>query len=325
MKNEYILVTGGAGYIGSVAVRILLEEGYTVVILDNLSRGTVKNIPPKAVFVKGNIGDRKIVRSVLKKYNVTAIMHFAGYISVAESVRYPGKYRKNNYERSKIFLRTIFDHGIRVFIFSSSAAVYGRPEIIPLTENSPLQPVNPYGKSKLDFEKELYAYSKRGLRYAALRYFNAAGSFLDIREDHVPETHLIPLILRSNKKKPVKIFGTDYKTPDGTCVRDYVHVADIAHAHVKVLKDLMKNKKVPKNLKSSKNPIHLAENAFNVGLGRGYSILEVIKNVEEVFKVKIPMEMAAKRPGDPAILVASPKKLLKLGWRPKYKDLRDIL
>ena len=309
-----ILVTGGAGYIGGFTVRRLLARGHSVLVYDNLDAGHDWAVP-KANLVVGDLRDIDHLDHQLVVNRIEAVIHFAASASVGESVVNPSKYYQNNLLNSIALLERVRRHDIRHFVFSSTAAVYGNPERVPLTEDHPLRPVNPYGNTKLAFETMLADYSAAyGLGSTALRYFNAAGAAVDggLGEDHDPETHLIPLVLQAalGRRPHIEIFGTDYETPDGTCIRDYVHVEDLAEAHILALEKQQPGKMV----------------AFNVGSGTGYSVREVIRTCEEVSGKTIPVKEAGRRAGDPAVLVASSAKLAaELGWVPKFPDLRSIV
>ncbi len=307
-----VLVTGGAGYVGSHAVRELLENGLDVVVYDNLSRGH-RRLAQKCKLIEGDLGDAMRVRSALQ--GVEAVMHFAALAHVGESVQQPQKYFQNNVEAGLVFLNEVLDAGVRRFVFSSSCAVYGIPEKVPIGEESPRRPVNPYGVTKLFFEQALEAYDRAyGLRFASLRYFNAAGAHEsgELGELHEPETHLIPnvLLAAAGVKKEVEIHGNDYPTPDGTCVRDYVHVCDLAHAHALALQALVAGGESME---------------LNLGTGRGHSVEEVIRAAEEITGREIPRRHGPRRPGDPPVLVADPARAAKvLGWKPK-RGLREII
>lgn len=307
-----ILVVGGAGYIGSHAVRALQRHGYESVIYDNLSTG-YEVLAQGAELIVGDTGDREKLRTILSRFD--AVMYFAAHAYVGESVVNPEKYFRNNVEATLTLLNAAKDSGIRKFVFSSTCAVYGTPATVPIVESTPRQPVNPYGSSKLFCEYALEAYDRAyDLRYASLRYFNAAGADEagDIGEMHDPETHLIPLALSAaaGTAPPLGVFGSDYPTPDGTCIRDYIHVNDLAEAHVLALK-------------------HIAEKsqslAANLGTGRGYSVLEVIDAVERVTGRKVPHKIGPRRPGDPPALVANASHAEKvLGWK-AARSLDDIV
>jgi UDP-arabinose 4-epimerase len=310
-----VLVTGGAGYIGSHACKALAKAGYTPVTYDNLIYGhtwAVKWGP----FEKGDILDRQRLDEVINKYKPEAVMHFAAFAYVGESVENPGKYYRNNVAGSLTILEAMRDHGIRNIVYSSTCAVYGNPETIPITEDHPTKPINPYGFSKHAVERMLEDFSNvHDMRFVSLRYFNAAGADPDaeIGEDHDPETHLIPLVLdvAAGRSENIKIFGTDYDTRDGTCTRDYVHVSDLADAHVigfEYLKDTGEN------------------DIFNLGNGDGFSVREVIAAAGEISGKGIRAVESERRPGDPAVLIGSSDKIRKiLGWQPVYGGLNEIV
>lgn len=309
-----ILVTGGAGYIGSHTVRRLRKKGYDVVVYDNLSKGhrwAVKD----AELVVGDILDYARVCEVIKKYGIDSVIHFAAYSLVGESMQDPQMYYVNNVSGTISLLRAMINCGVKKIVFSSTAAVYGEPEEVPIKEDSRLNPTNVYGRTKLMIESILRDYDMAyGLKYVALRYFNAAGADDkgDIGEDHTPETHLIPLVLKAAKgeREDIKIFGTDYNTPDGTCVRDYIHVNDLADAHVLALESLKEGR----------------SNVYNLGNGNGFSVKQVIEVAEKVTGKSINKVESDRRPGDPAVLIASSEKIRKeLGWRPVYTDLEKII
>jgi UDP-arabinose 4-epimerase len=308
-----ILVSGGAGYIGSHAARALRRSGYEVVIYDNLSTG-FRRLAQGFELVEGDIADDAKLRSVLAR--VDAVMHFAAHAYVGESVENPRKYFRNNVLAALSLLNSALDIGIRRFVFSSTCAVYGLPERIPIVEQEPREPVNPYGASKLFFENALQAYDRAyGLRSVRLRYFNAAGADEsgETGELHDPETHLIPLALAASTGKgpELQIYGSDYPTPDGTCVRDYIHVNDLADAHVRALQYLERNDG--------------DSLALNLGTGRGYSVLEVIHAAENATGRPVRRKMGPRRPGDPPVLVADPSKAQRvLGWTAK-RNLADIV
>lgn len=307
-----VLVTGGSGYIGSCAVRHLAAAGHEVVILDNLSTGH-KELARGYELVVGDIADRKLVDGLLKR--VDAVMHFAAFINVGESVKNPRKYYENNVEKGLALLDAVLASKVRTFVFSSTCAVFGVPQALPMTEELPREPINPYGASKLFIERVLESYSvAHGLKYAALRYFNAAGAHEsgETGEMHDPETHLIPLALRAalGTGPALKVFGDDFDTLDGTCVRDYIHVSDLAEAHVKAVEYLY----------AGGEPV-----ALNLGTGKGSSIKELIALTEEVSGRKLPHEYVGRREGDPPALYAAAAKAERvLGWKAK-RDLREIL
>ena len=312
-----ILVVGGAGYIGSHAARALRRSGYEAVIYDNLSTG-FRRLAHGFELVEGDIADEARLRPVLGR--VDAVMHFAAHAYVGESVENPRKYFRNNVLGALSLLNSAVDAGIRRFVFSSSCAVYGVPEQIPITESTPREPVNPYGASKLFFENALEAYGRAyGLHSVSLRYFNAAGADEggEIGEMHDPETHLIPLALAASGANgpELHVFGSDYSTPDGTCVRDYIHVSDLAAAHVRALQYLEK----------SKNDQSGGSLAINLGTGRGHSVLEIIQAAENATGRRVRRKMGPRRPGDPPVLVADAAKAQRvLGWAATH-DLADIV
>ena len=309
-----ILVTGGAGYIGSHAVRLFLARGHDVVVFDNLCFGHRAAVPAQRLLV-GDLGDSHRLDQVLLEYRIEAVVHFAAFAFVGESVREPGKYYQNNLINTLNLMECLRRHGVDRFVFSSTCATYGTPETIPITESEPQRPINPYGRTKLAVEGALGDYARaHGWGYAALRYFNASGASPDgtIGEDHNPETHLIPLVIQAamGQRPWIEIFGTDYATADGTCIRDYIHVDDLALAHLLALERLETGKE-----------LH-----YNLGTGRGYSVREVIRTVEEATGKKVPVKEGPRRPGDPAVLVASSEKIQReLGWRPHYTELRPIV
>ena len=308
-----ILLTGGAGYIGSTVLRRLLEKGHSVVVLDNLSKGHKESLPEGVPFYALDIADEEKVREIIEKHSIDSVMHFAAYMEVGESVKFPEKYLDNNLRRGLVFLKTLKDYGVKKFVFSSTAAVYGTPTKVPIEEDDPKEPINPYGSSKLSFEKALEEYSESyDFNYIALRYFNASGAAYDVGEAHNPETHLIPLVLQValGQRDNIKIFGTDYPTKDGTCVRDYIHVLDLADAHILALEHLEKVN---------------TSNVFNLGSGDGYSVKEVIETCREVTGHAIPAEESSKREGDPAVLIADSSKIkAQLGWEAKF-SLKEIV
>lgn len=312
-----VLVTGGAGYIGSHMVKTLIAAGHQVVVVDDLSAGHRDAVAPAATFVQADIRDAPAIRAALD--GTDAVVHFAARIQVGESVQDPAKYYKDNLAATLSFLETLLGvAGKRPlpFVFSSTAAVYGDPIRVPIDEDHPLVPSNPYGDTKLAVERALAAYGRAyGLRWAALRYFNAAGANVaaGLSERHHPETHLIPLVLdaASGKGKPIDVFGTDWDTPDGTCVRDYVHVEDLADAHLAAIAYLERGG---------------ASGAFNLGTGRGNSVREVIRVVSEVTGREVPSRDAPRRAGDPPTLVAAVDRAARLlGWRASRSDLRRII
>ncbi|MGG4000656.1 UDP-glucose 4-epimerase GalE [Anoxybacillus kestanbolensis] len=310
-----ILVVGGAGYIGSHVVKQLVETK-PVVVLDNLSTGHRHLVDKRSVFVHGDLGDRATLVRIFEKYPIDAVMHFAANSLVGESVAEPMKYYKNNVAATLTLLETMMEYGVKRFIFSSTAAVYGIPNVDVITEQCPTNPINPYGRSKLMIEHMLSDFaSAYDLRYVVLRYFNAAGAHEsgDIGEDHHPETHLIPLILQHllGLRDKISVFGTDYDTPDGTCIRDYIHVTDLAEAHILALHALLSDEKKTAT--------------YNLGNGLGYSVKEVIDMCERVTGKQATIEYTERRPGDPARLVASSEKIAReLGWK-ATRSLEDII
>lgn len=310
-----VLVAGGAGYIGSHACKALAQAGFTPVTLDSLVNGHEEAVR-WGPLVKGDLGDRTLLARVLAEEKIEAVMHFAAYLYVGESVEQPAKYYANNVTNTLGLLDAMRDAGISSIVFSSSAATYGTPERNPIPEDHPQLPINPYGETKLAVERALKWYGGAyGMRWAALRYFNAAGADPDgeTGEAHDPETHLVPLVLEAGmgKRPPVKLFGTDYPTPDGTAVRDYVHVSDLAEAHVLALKRLMEGGD---------------SLAANLGTGDGYSVRQILDEAGRALGSPIPHENAPRRAGDPAELVADPSlAMCELGWKPVRSDLPTIL
>lgn len=309
-----ILVTGGAGYIGSVTAHLLKRRGYGVVIVDDLSRGHEHNIRGLP-FHKLNIAETAALAEVLSGEHVDAVIHFAAHSMVGESAQKPELYFLNNDGGSASLFSAMIQANVQRLVFSSTAAVYGTPKTAPIPEELPFDPVNPYGESKVLVEKMLKWMDRcRGLRSIALRYFNACGADPDsgLGEEHHPETHLIPLLLRAILSgKPMTIFGADYDTPDGTCIRDYIHVTDLAEAHIVAIEQLLAGG---------------TSDVFNVGTGAGQSVLEVLKAAEKVTGRKVPHQIGARRAGDPPVLVADSAKLRRtLGWKPKFTDIQDIV
>ncbi len=310
-----VLVTGGAGYIGSHVVKALGEKGHEVLVVDNLSKGH-KEAVLYGKLVVADLEDKSTLDVIFREFKPDAVMHFAAFIEVGESVREPLKYYRNNTVSTINLLEVMLKNDVSRFIFSSTAAVYGNPEKIPIPETELLKPINPYGQSKAFVERILQDfYSSYGLRYVSLRYFNAAGAEPEgrIGESHNPETHLIPLVLKTAKgeRKSIKIFGTDYPTPDGTAIRDYIHVLDLADAHILALEYLLEGKE---------------SSVFNLGYGLGYSVKEVIETAKKVTGIDFLVEEAERRPGDPPVLVADNAKIKKvLKWEPKYDDLEFII
>ena len=311
--TERVLVTGGAGYIGGVVVAQLLQRAYDVVVLDDLSNGCRAAVPEGARLAVGDVGDRAALDRLFREYSFDAVMHFAAFIEAGESMKFPAKYFRNNTANALTLLDAVTTHKIPRFVFSSTAALYGTPERTPIEETDTLRPTNTYGETKLLVERMLEWFNRiHGLRYACLRYFNAAGAAGTQGEDHHPESHLIPLTLQValGQRKELSIYGTDYPTADGTCVRDYVHVSDLASAHVLVLQALKEKDKL----------------IYNLGNGHGFSVREAIETARRVTGQAIPALETQRRPGDPAVLVASAEKIKKeLGWQPEYASLEAIV
>ncbi|WP_440255103.1 UDP-glucose 4-epimerase GalE [Candidatus Avelusimicrobium sp.] len=312
MKN--ILVIGGAGYIGSHMVRMLAKQGYNPVVFDNLSKGhreAVVNYP----FELGDLGDKARLTEVFKKYGIEAVMHFAAFAEVGESVKEPSKYYHNNVAKVLDLLDALVENDIKYFVFSSTAATFGEPVRPKIDESHPQNPINPYGNTKLMVEKILADFDTAyGLKATALRYFNASGAddSGEIGESHNPETHLIPIVLQAaaGKRASIKMFGTDYPTPDGTCVRDYVHVNDLARAHILALEKMFKDN---------------VSERFNLGSGNGFSVAEIVKEAKRITGIDFTVEKAPRRDGDPAVLVADSAKAERiLGWKPQYNLTRII-
>lgn len=314
-KTPSVLVTGGAGYIGSHTVRELVKKGYRVVVLDNLSKGHRASVVGIEL-IEGDTSDRQLLRSLFRERYFTAVVHFAAFSLVGESVLEPAAYYRNNVLGGISLLDAMVEAGVPGLVFSSTAAVYGEPTIVPIPEEHPASPTNPYGATKLAVEEAIRWYGGAyGLKYCILRYFNAAGAdpVGDIGEDHEPETHLIPLVLKTalGQRPRLSIYGSDYPTPDGTCVRDYIHVTDLAGAHVLALESLAAG---------------APSGVYNLGNGSGYSVLEVVRAAEAVTGLPIRVDHAARRPGDPATLVASSEKAItELGWRPRFAGLPAII
>jgi len=303
-----ILVIGGAGYIGSHAVKMLVKQGFNVTVYDNLSKGH-KQAVKDTVFVKGDLGDKKKLAKVFAQYKIDAVMHFAAFTEVGESVKEPAKYYNNNVVKVINLLDAMTEAGVKYFVFSSTAATFGEPQTPKISESHPQNPINPYGQTKLTVEKILKDYDVAyGLKSAVLRYFNAAGADDSalIGESHNPESHLIPIILQAAKgvRESIKVFGEDYPTKDGTCVRDFVHVNDLSRAHILALQRIIK-------LNTSDN--------FNLGSGSGYSVKEVIETAKKITGKEIKVDYGPRRAGDPAVLVADSSKAQKvLGWQISY-------
>ena len=309
-----ILITGGAGYIGSVTTELLRARGEQVVVLDNLSRGFRDAVAPEVPFYEGNVGDRELVMRIVEEQNIDACIHFAAFAYVGESVAQPALYFENNVAQGIQLLGALVASGVRRIVFSSTCATYGEPQRIPIDEAHPQLPANPYGWSKLFIERIMADYDHAyELKFVALRYFNASGASATRGERHEPETHLIPLVLKAAKNEidHVTVFGNDYPTTDGTCVRDYIHVSDLGDAHALALEYLRAGG---------------ASTAINLGNGQGYSVLEVIKAAREVTGRDIAIEMQGRRAGDPSHLVAdSSKARTVLGWQPQHADLAAII
>jgi len=309
-----VLVTGGAGYIGSNTAQLLVRRGYRIVVVDDLSRGHQHNAGGLP-FHRLNVLDTAALADLLAREQVDAVIHFAAYISVGESTEKPALYFANNSGGTLSLLNAMAQARVKHLVFSSTAAVYGTPALVPIPEDAPFAPVSPYGESKVMVERVLAWLGRYSdLRSITLRYFNACGADpeSELGEEHDPETHLIPLLLKAVASgKPITIFGDDYDTPDGTCVRDYIHVADLAEAHVLALENLLQGG---------------GSDAFNVGTGTGHSVKEVVRAVEEVTGRPVPFAMGPRRAGDPAVLVANSDKLKRvLGWTPRFVELKDIV
>ncbi|MBQ2246119.1 MAG: UDP-glucose 4-epimerase GalE [Selenomonadales bacterium] len=314
MKN--ILVVGGAGYIGSHVVEALMDDGFCPVIYDNLSTGHIESVPSEAAFVEGDIHDTALAERVMHDYHIDGVIHFAASSLVGESMAEPAKYYYNNVEGSLHLLTAMRNAGVKRIVFSSTAAVYGESDEVPIKENSRLQPTNVYGRSKLMIEQMLADYDMAyGMRYAALRYFNAAGASLarDIGEDHRTETHLIPLILKTAQgvRDKISVYGTDYPTKDGTCIRDYIHVCDLAKAHVLALKHLLAGG---------------MSRVYNLGSEHGFSVREIIDYAKKVTETDFCVAHAERRAGDPAVLVASSERIREeLGWVPVHSHIEEVI
>jgi UDP-glucose 4-epimerase len=308
-----VLVTGGAGYIGSVVTEELIKDDHRVVVYDSLYKGHRAAVVRDAEFVQADLRDTETLRRTLHDKNIEAVIHMAADSLVGESYTNPSKYYDNNVGSGLVLLNTMRDANVQRLVFSSTAAVYGEPEKQPIEESDPTNPTNPYGESKLAFERAMYWYDRAyGLRYASLRYFNAAGATDQCGEVHDPETHLIPILLQvaAGKREHVEIFGDDYPTPDGTCIRDYIHVVDLARAHVLALAAINEGSRI-----------------YNLGCGgNGYSVRQVIDTAREVAGREIPTKIGPRRAGDPAVLIASSEKINReLDWKPRYQDLRLII
>ncbi len=307
-----ILVTGGAGYIGSVVVEHLVESGEEVIVLDDLSQGHRAAVHPRAVFVRGSVDDRALLDDLFHTYAFDGVMHFASRTLVGESMEQPFLYLRDNVVGGLTLLQAMVEYGVRRFILSSTANLFGRPRRIPIAEGETIIPGSPYGESKHILERALYWLDRiHGLRYASLRYFNAAGATAERGEDHRPETHLIPRVLQValGRQEHVTIYGDDYPTRDGTCVRDYIHVSDLAQAHILAFRTLNRGSRV-----------------YNLGNGRGFTVKEVIETARRVTGHPIPAVVGPRREGDPAVLVASSRRIRhELGWQPRFPDLESIV
>lgn len=305
-----IFLTGGAGYIGSACTEYLLNKGYEVTVFDALITGHREAVDPRAKFICGNLDDRNALFGHLEEGRYDAVMHFAAFSLVGESMKDPGKYFKNNLANAINLADAAVAGGVKTFVFSSTAATFGEPAEIPIRETTPQNPINPYGESKLCFEKALRWYSDiNGMKYAALRYFNAAGATEQFGEDHNPETHLIPILLQvaSGKREKAMLFGDDYDTPDGTCIRDYIHILDLAQAHEKAL-------------------FAPQSGHYNLGTGSGYSVKQILDAAREVTGHPIPADVVPRRAGDPPRLIACSDKARKeLGWTPEFENPKIII
>lgn len=310
-----ILVAGGAGYIGSHVALDLYRNGHNPIIFDNLVKGHAEAVKA-GKFIEGDIGNPELVKKIIREEQIEAVVHLCAYSLVGESVVEPAKYFQNNLVSGLAFLDTLRECGVKRFVFSSTAAVFGEPERTPIPEEHPKNPTNPYGLSKLAFEGILNAYDRAyGMKFMALRYFNAAGADFqeEIGEDHQPESHLIPVVLQvaTGERTHIEVYGTDYPTPDGTCVRDYIHVNDLAQAHRLAIEALANGKE---------------STVYNLGNGLGFSNRQVIETARKITGKELPLKEGPRRPGDPAILVASSDKIQnELGWNPKYPDLETII
>jgi len=309
-----VLITGGAGYVGGTVVDHLIEQGETVVVVDNLSRSPDSGLPDGVPFYQADVGDREAIAGIVRDHAVDACLHFAGLIAVGESVEQPGLYFEQNVSQTIALLDVLATHGVDNVVFSSSAAVYGEPDQIPIPEDHPHRPTSPYGSTKSIVEEILTQYDLTGMiRSVSLRYFNAAGAAAGRPERHIPETHLIPLAIDAalGLRDPLTVFGTDYDTPDGTAVRDYIHVIDLADAHLRALD----------YLRSGGSTV-----ALNLGNGEGYSVMQVIDSVSRVAEREVPFVLGDRRPGDPPVLVASADRARHLlGWVPEHPELDAIV
>ena len=305
-----IFIAGGAGYIGSACSEYMLDHGYQVTVFDSLVTGHVKAVDPRAEFIRGDLADREKLLEIFRSGRFDAVMHFAAFSLVGESMKDPGKYFRNNLANAINLADAAVEGKVQAFVFSSTAATFGEPENIPIREHDRQQPINPYGESKLCFEKVLNWYSRiYGLKYVALRYFNAAGATENYGEDHNPESHLIPILLQvaQGKREKAMLFGDDYDTPDGTCIRDYIHILDLAQAHEKALY-------APRS------------GHYNLGTGNGLSVKEILETARKVTGKAIPAEVVPRRPGDPPRLIACSDLAKKeLGWQPQFENAQAII
>ena len=307
-----VLVTGGAGYIGSVTVERLIAAGYAVVVLDNLSQGHAAAVHPEAAFVEADLHDREAIDGVFAGHEIDAVMHFASHTLVGESMQKPFLYLGDNVLCGRNLLESMLRHDVKRFVLSSTANLFDSPEKLPITENERIRPGSPYGESKQMLERMLYWLEQTNdLRYAALRYFNAAGASPDRGEDHSPECHLIPLVLEValGQRENISVFGNDYPTPDGTCIRDYIHISDLADAHILALAALDQGSRT-----------------YNLGNGRGFSVLEVIEAARTITGRSIDYKLGPRRAGDPAELIADSGRIMsELGWKPQFASLHQII
>ncbi len=312
--QKNILVTGGAGYIGSVTVELLREKGCNVAVLDSLVAGHREAVHKDVPFYQGDIADGRLLEEIFTRHGIDGVVHFAAFLSVPESVREPAKYYRNNVAGTLELLDSMCRHGIKKFVFSSSSATYGEPQYLPMDERHPQNPTTPYGMSKLFVERILNSFDDAyGMKHVALRYFNACGATATLGEDHDPEIHLIPLVLRTamGQRPYIGVYGSDYSTPDGTCVRDYIHVSDLAKAHWLALDYLDKEKTSQK---------------INLGNGSGFSVRQIIEAAGKVTGREIPVREELRRPGDPSGTTASVEKARRvLNWTPRYTDIHEIL
>lgn len=307
-----VLVAGGAGYIGSVTAAELIEKGHLVVVFDNLGRGHRAAVPDRAIFVQAELGDTQKLTEVLRQHKIDTVMHFAAHSLVGESMEKPELYYENNVVVGKRILDAIYAAGVGFIIFSSTCATFGEPDNLPIVEDMPQKPTSTYGETKLTFERMLHWYHTiHGINYSILRYFNACGSAHGLGEDHSPETHLIPVVLQValGQREKVTIFGDDYPTPDGSCIRDYIHIRDLAQAHILAMEQK-----------------HDTATHYNLGNGNGYSVKQVIDTARRITGHEIPTSVGERRPGDPPALIGSSEKIIHdLDWRPAYPDLDSIV